>query len=447
MSNKRYKTHIRIVSLLSVISIVFSISTIVYYNKLNELKREKQTATQRALSELCENLDSITVSLQKSMYTGTKEKLNEIGNDLKGQTSCAKISLGQVTSEDIITDEIYKFLSQIGAYTLSLCGDNEKLTLSDENAESLKQLYEYSKALSEGMSEVLSGYFDGSVSTEKNVSTLKSTEAELPEDFSTRVNDIEQSLTDYPTLIYDGPFADNVLNTVKGTMLKTSNEVTREEARNIAAEILGVSASSLKTEQDNVSDIELYCFSKGDVSIGITKKGGLVCYLLDPYFASEETISEKEAIERAKKYLSSLSYTSLKETYYSIYDGVCTINFAYSENDIIHYSDLIKVSVALDTGEVTSLDSTTYLKNHHERDIYEENLTVDEAKAILSKNLTVLSQKSAVIPMETGLESYCYEFHCKDNDGNEVLVYIDKATGQERDILLLLYADGGVLTK
>ena len=29
----------------------------------------------------------------------------------------------------------------------------------------------------------------------------------------------------------------------------------------------------------------------------------------------------------------------------------------------------------------------------------------------------------------------------------EILVYIDPVTGQEKDILILLYTDGGVLTK
>ena len=85
--------------------------------------------------------------------------------------------------------------------------------------------------------------------------------------------------------------------------------------------------------------------------------------------------------------------------------------------------------------------------NHTKRDIYQKNLTKAQAQEILSDSLTVLAVDSAVIPTDTGKEAYCYEFHCKDKNGQEVLIYIDKLTGEEVDILILLYADGGVLTR
>ena len=85
--------------------------------------------------------------------------------------------------------------------------------------------------------------------------------------------------------------------------------------------------------------------------------------------------------------------------------------------------------------------------NHTKRDIYHEKITLDQAKKIIPSDLKILSEKSAVIPLDTGKEAYCYEFRCKDSKDQEVLIFIDKATGEERDILLLLYADGGVMTR
>ncbi len=51
------------------------------------------------------------------------------------------------------------------------------------------------------------------------------------------------------------------------------------------------------------------------------------------------------------------------------------------------------------------------------------------------------------IPPGGGYEKYAYELLCADADGQDVLIYVDTLTGQEDDILLLLYADGGALTK
>lgn len=438
---------IRVISYLSVAAIILTASTIYFAYRAKGYERQYKLSYEESLSELCEALDNITVSLQKSTYCGTKEKLMGVGNELTRQATSAKNALSRLTSEELISDEIFKFLSQIGAYTLSLAEGDGEYTLSDEDAKSLLALLSYSKRLSQALSEVLKEYDEGSVSIERVQSTLSLNASELPDSLSSRLIDAEESLSDYPTLIYDGPFSDNILNRKGGKCLSGLDEITRGEAKTKAAELLGVTEGSLRQDEDTSFSVPLYCFSKGDTSIGITKKGGLICYLLSPSNAGEETISEKQAVKRGKKYLSSLGYENMKDSYYSVYDGVCTINFAYVENDIIHYADLIKVSVALDSGEITCLDASDYLVNHQERDIYKESILEDEAIENLSSSLCVIGTSSAVIPLDTGKEAYCYEFHCKDKDGNEVLVYIDKGTGEERDILLLIYEDEGVLTR
>lgn len=447
MNSRQKKYFIKAISFLSVACIVLTVSTVIYANRAQKYKFVTEIAYERALNELCESLDNITVSLQKGTYCSTGKMLSDIGNDLTREASCAKISLSQLTDENMITEEIYKFLSQIGAFTLSAVKNQDKLSLTSKEKESLSSLLEYSESLSKSLSEIRAGSFDGSIVNEINESTLSLSSQESPVSFSQSVTDVQQSLSDYPTLLYDGPFADNVLNKEGGEMLEKLNEITKEEAKKIAAEFMKTTSESLREEADVISETELYCFSKGDSSAGITKKGGLLCYMLKPGETGEETISSEEGIKRAKKFLEETGYDSLKESYYSIYDGVCTVNFAYIKDSIIHYSDLIKVSIALDSGEVISVDARGYLMNHTNRDIYEEKITPEQAREILSDELKIISENSAVIPLDTGKEAYCYEFHCKDKKGQEVLIYIDKVTGEERNILLLLYSDGGVLTR
>lgn len=446
--NLRQKKHfIRAISFLSVACIVLTVSTAVYANKAQKYKFVTEIAYERALGELCESLDNITVSLQKGIYCSTGKMLSDIGNDLTREASCAKISLSQLTDENIITEEMYKFLSQIGAFTLSAVKNQDRLSLSEKQKESLSSLLEYAQSLSKSLGRIRKSSLDGKVANEVNKSTLSLSSAEYPESFSESMTDAEQSLADYPTLIYDGPFADNILNKKGGKMLKNLGEITKDEAKIIAAEFMKTTPESLREEADVNSQIELYCFSKGDSGIALTKKGGKLCYMLNPGDTGEETISSDEGIKRAKKFLKKAGYTSLKESYYSIFDGVCTINFAYINDGIIHYSDLIKVSVALDGGEILSADARGYLMNHSKRDIYEEKITLEEARKIISDDLEIMSENLAVIPLDTGKEAYCYEFRCKDKKGQEALIYIDKLSGEERDILLLLYSDGGVLTR
>lgn len=445
MSIKK-STCIKIISVLTFLCIMLGISTFIYARQADRYRFANEIAAQRAVNELCESLDNITVSLQKGLYTCTRENLQKIGNDLGRESSCAKVSLSQITDKDMISDEIYKFLSQVGDFTLSLTKKSDKLAVSEKDAKLLAELYEYSLKLSDTLTQIRDGVFDGTVAFEKENSYLSERDS-AADTLKTKMTDTQQSLADYPTLIYDGPFADNVLNKEGGTLLKDQKEITREEAAAKAADLIGTSPASLKEEKDTEDAVELYCFSKGDVSVGITKKGGFVCYILNPYTALEQTISEKEAIKRAAEYLRQLGYSFMTDSYYSVYDGVCTVNFAYQNEGIIHYADLIKVSVALDTGKVTALDASAYLHNHSERDIYGEKITLEQAVSLLPEGLTLISHRNAVIPLKTGKEAYCYELHCKDKKGNEALIYIDRQSGEQQDTLLLLYFDGGVLTR
>ena len=78
---------------------------------------------------------------------------------------------------------------------------------------------------------------------------------------------------------------------------------------------------------------------------------------------------------------------------------------------------------------------------------YENIISTATAMEKISTNLTVRDCRRAFIPMADGREVFAYEFFCSDAGGNDVLVYINAVTGDEADIKLLLYTDGGTLTR
>lgn len=442
--NRRY---IKIISFLSVVSVLLCVTTVVSTVKAEKYRTLSYASSERAVSELCEDLDSITVALQKGIYSNSKPMLQQVGTELYRSSACAKVNLSQLTDENMITDEIYKFLSQVGDFTLAL---NRKIEsgkqLNETERNTIRTLYEYAASLSSGMGSLRDGYYDGTVSFEKNISNLSLDKSDEPSLFTDSVNDTEQSLTDYPTLIYDGPFADNVLNR-KSSFLTGKKEITAKEAKETAAKILGVDISQLRQDSDENSTLSLFCFSVGEKSIAITKSGGYLCYMTNPDYSGTSAISEKEAAKRGRSFLDTLGFDSMKESYYSTYDGVCTVNYAYKADGVIYYADLIKVSVALDSGKVVAVDARGYLTNHCKRKLPEEKITLSQAKTNLSPELTLLTTATAMIPTDYGKEKLCHELHCRDSKNQEVLIYVDVETGTEIDILLLLYSDDGVLTR
>ncbi len=445
MEKKNSETKSKAIWVLSALCCALLILTVMNSARLKKLERENEVQRQKYLSELCESLDSMTVSLNKSLCTSTAEMLHKNGNELVKQAAVAKVSLSGITDETIISDEIYKFLSQAGDYALYL-SRKESFPLTQEERERLKALHSYSEYLSDSFEQISNDYYSGRIAFTVQVNNLLSSAEDEGISFSDSFTDIQQTMGDYPTLLYDGPFADAVLN--REALGLCGDEITADEARKKAAEYLECDPDGLKKEADTQGEIELYCFSYGERTAAVTKKGGMLCYMTDPSYAGEATISTDEAIKRGKEYLKKAGFTeNVRETYYSTYDGICTVNYAYEKDGITCYSDLIKVSVSLETGKAVELDSRGWLMNHRERRVKGNLLPLKECKELLSSYLTFISARTAFIPLETGEEVLCYELHCRDGEGQEALVYINAESGKEENILLLLYSDDGVLTR
>lgn len=138
-------------------------------------------------------------------------------------------------------------------------------------------------------------------------------------------------------------------------------------------------------------------------------------------------------------------FKNMKETYYLKQEGMLTINYAYEQDGVIMYPDLIKVKVALDDGRILGIETTGYLNNHTVRDISKIKISKDEAKKTLNKELNIMSEGLAVIPTEWESEVLCYEFKGKI-ENQEFLVYINAENGKEEDILIITNTPNGTLT-
>ena len=200
------------------------------------------------------------------------------------------------------------------------------------------------------------------------------------------------------------------------------------------------------------TDIITYDFSvkvnsenEENMNISITEKGGHVLLMNYNRNVEAELISQEEADKKGKEFLESRGLNNMKETYYLKQDGIVTINYAYKQDEVTVYPDLIKLKVALDNGEILGIETTGFLNNHTIRDLSKIKISKEEAKKTLNKQLNIESEGLAYIPTEWRTEILCYEF--KGNvEGKEFLVYINAENGREEDILVIKDTPNGTLT-
>lgn len=448
------------------------------YNHLqvNAYRTALQNTYYRAADLAADNLSNLSSDLVKGMYAGTSPQLSMISSKMWKESAAAKSALSSLPISGSTLENTNRFLSQAGDYAMYLSRKTASgAELTDEERNQFASLREYADRLSEQMDAIACALQNGELTIEElmeeeftsnptttdnsqssgqtvSVSTQPQTDspAEAPtseEAETSHLQQIEDGFMGYPTLIYDGPFSDHILERTP-LMTEGQPEVSAEQARITAANAAGKELSEMR-EEDSI--LPSYVFHDAlSTSVAITKNGGYLCYLItekpDNLTAK---LSYEEAVNKAQQYLSAHGYDSMKDTYYETDNGVMTLNFAYydSASQTICYTDLIKVEVSLQDGSILGLDARGYLVNHHDRTIAEPALTVEQAQESLSDALTVDSVRPALIPSSGQNEVATYEFLCSSATGDRILVYINSQTGAEEQLLILLQTPNGTLTK
>ncbi len=436
--------YIRLFSYAVVLVAVLGGYSVKNMNEANSYKARLENSYQQSLNELSENLDSIETNLTKSIYSSSDKMLIEISGDLYSECTNAKEALSRLPVGQMNLSSTYKFISQASDYSTYIA---RKVTsgeeITDEEHKNLATLLEYAKKLKSSVDSMVMICNNGAKITNNSVKSGGVQVNTLGSDLS----DAEDSFKDFPTLLYDGPFADAVLNR-ESMLIKGSKEISKDDAKDVAAAALNCNANEISFVNEEAGKIECYVFAHGQKTVGITKRGGYVLYILYGGKISSSKIKKSDAVEIGKKYLSSLGYKDMTSTYYMTENNICTINYAYKKDGITYYADLIKVGISMSDGKPVSFEAEGYLVNHRQRDEFGGKITRQEAQKSISRFLTVLGSKKCFIPREDGTEAACYEFWCRSKEtGEEVLIYVNSSTGKEDDIMLLLYSDGGTLTK
>ena len=439
-------------SVIGVFIIIIAVLITVLVRKEQDSKQASENSYNMAFYSLVDYVENVETYLAKSLISSTPEHGAETLTNVWREANLAQSYLARLPIESQELENTEKFLNQVSDYSYSLSRKNiYNESLSDEDLKNLKDLHNYSVELENTLNQLSEDINSGRIKL--NELSNKGTVA-FAQQVSTQTNDsfsnLEENFHEYSGLIYDGAFSEHITSSEKKGL--TGNDIDEETAKQKVSEFIG---------QENIKEIQSLGFSENatipeynfsvktnlenDITISVSKKGGHIIYMNSNRKVNSEIISQEEANEKGKEFLNNKGLNNMKETYYLKQDGIVTINYAYTQNDVVVYSDLIKVKVALDNGEVLGIETTGYLNNHTQRDTSKVKISKEEAKKTLNKDLEISSEGLAIIPTEYNTEILCYEFKGKVDD-REFLVYINAENGREEDILIITNTPNGTLT-
>ncbi|MBO7344919.1 MAG: germination protein YpeB [Clostridia bacterium] len=400
-----------------------------------------ESAYRKSFFDTVEQVNNIDLNLSKALATADTGAMQKYLVDTAINSELAENDIQQLPLQDESKYYTTKVVNQIGDYAKYI---NNKIIsgekLSESDYQGLVQLYRANAELKEGLSkmrEEMSGDFSFSTLMDGGDGNL----------VINGFNQLQNLSVQYPELIYDGPFSDGLdRKEIKGLN-------GAEIDQNIALEKFTQIFGEYQLENimvDGSSNAQMECYNvqgekDGDILYAeISKKGGKLVMFSFAGSCNGVNKSEEQAQEIAEQFVASLGIENMKPVWINLSNNVYTINFAYEQNGIIVYSDLVKVRVCGETGMVIGLEGTSYYTNHTQRVISKPVLTKSQAQSKVSSSILVEGGRLVVVPIGQKSEKLCYEF-VGEYDGSIFYAYIDAISGRQVEMFKVVESTEGKL--
>lgn len=433
----------------------FGAMTMFAMNMLNSFKIQKQAVQDeynKYMYQVVSYVNNVEAELEKLQITSTDNLKITTLADIWRESNLAKANLESLPVTQDSMQNAAKYLSQVSDYSYTLIRQIVNGgKISEEQYENISKMYDNSKEFSKVLSDIYNDLNSGRIEWNE---LEKIGNERLPDtDISSEIKNIDKinkTFQEYEGLIYDGAFSDHIL-TLEPLFL-SDNVIEEEKARNTIYKCFNKNKiENIKYIGESSGRIELYNYEvklkdeEKSRSISITKNDAKLYLMIGDRNVIEEKISIEEAKKSGIKFLKNIGIEDVKDTYYLKVGNMAIINYAAIQDDITIYPDLVKVKVALDTGEVMSVESQGYIFNHRKREDIVPTITIENAREIINKKINIMSEGLAIIPTDSKEELLVYEFKGKIDD-REFLVYVNAKTGLEEKILIILDTPGGILT-
>lgn len=428
------------------------------FNVRKQLEIALNNKYYRTFYDLLENVKNVEVLLSKVLVAQAPEQDSAIFTEIWQRANAAQANLNQLPLPDIVMGRTSKFLTQVGDYSYSLLNKTAEGKAKDsEEWLTLSKLYQQTSALNTELQDMEKKIADGKLYlNELARQTDKVMRKEGPKLANGNFQQIEEHLKSFPTLVYDGPFSDHLEKTSPKGL--TGKNISAAQAGSLALQFIdrlpdtNYTVEKIRKSEGKIPSYHVEIASRPQqpgerITVALSQQGGhLLWHTSDRIIDKNNKINIVEAREKARLFLNQKGFQDMMYTYYEQGGGAAIYNFAATQNGIILYPDQIKVTVALDNGQILGTEAESFVMTHHKRELPAPRLTPSQARSKLSSHLKNISGgRLVLIPTNTNQEKLTYEYRGQ-LDNNTFLIYINALDGKEERVLRLIRNSEGILS-
>ena len=406
----------------------------------SNLKTNLNTIYQKSYYDFYDELNNTEVKMNKVINTNNKAMQEKLLSEISKNANDAQVSLNNLPVSVNGMEKSLTFINQVAGYTSTL---SKKLasgqSLSSQDKATLVKLNSsiasMRRNLTELNSQINNGYdiFSNSIKLDGDYNN-----------FTISMQTMNTSDVEYPTMIYDGPFAESQLQKqVKGLGYA---EVDQQTAKENLSKITKVAVENIDFKNENRGRFACYNFEWEDLNgktvfAQLSKNGGKLLNLTSQSDNKDKKLTMKDAITVSKKFLQTNQINDVECVWNDIVGGNAYLNFAPVQNGVIIYPDLIKLKIDLADGSVLGYEATGYYTNHTKRNIGEFKTTKQTALEQIDGKFKNESIKKVLAPIDYS-EIPCWEVKCTYAESTYYF-YIDAMTGETVNILKVIETNDG----
>ena len=395
----------------------------------------------QSFSELLEYSGSIDTNLSKALATTDSKEMQKRLILVSEESLLAEENLQRLPIKEENKYYTSKFINQLGDYAKYL---NNKLidgqTVTNEEKEILKRLYNTNKDLLQSLGEI-----DGEMASGKKINDLFKGDKSVG---VKKLTELEDMATAFPQLIYDGPFSDGLRErTPKGI---SGSDYTADGAEKAFKSVFAkYDLNKVEVVGENNGIIPSYTVIAQDetgeqVFAQISKTGGKVLMFEYNKPCDSGELSQEECVKIGQGFLKNLGIDGMQAVWCETNEYMTTINFAYEQDGVIIYPDLIKLNICRGEGVVFGMEATHYYLNHTQREIANPTLSKAQAKLKVTDQMEIDGVRLALIPKGNDKEVLTYEIS-GEIDGEQYYIYINARSGAEEQMFKVVSTEQGNL--
>lgn len=428
MDNKKRKTAISAICVLSAAVIALAALSIWQRSELDRAERVNEIYGEHALSQLENSLYGMDSALKKSLYATDAALVSQLCAEAAASGEGAIAALRSLPCVTYELERLAGSVNTAGDYAMAVSRLASRGSLPDERSRAdLAALSEGMSALAGEAARIREALADNALKLDEYADGA---DCGRTDTVGYELREVEAALPELMSLNYDGRYASKEEG-------ESAESVGEAAARKTAAAFLSLPEQRLISRGMSAGPRPVWWFAVSvpggeEQRIGVDARTGEVAEWSDCRLPTGGELTDEEAERAAADFLAARGLENLELTDVRSEGGLSLARFAEKAGEALRLTSGVSVAVNRESGEVCAY---TAVKNGPPPEDVSPEIGPERAAETLPDSLQTTSARLVTVKSAGGgTEKLCWELNCQAEDGSAVAVYVDAKTGAQEKI-------------